>query len=139
MSKMPNLTALLGLVAVAGYANRDKIASFVQGLTGGGAAAAAPTTPAAGGLSTTAITGGLTELITHLTQNGQGTAATSWVGTGSNLPITATQLQQALGPDIMNAIAAKTGIPADQLLNQLSAILPQVVDHMTPAGKLPSR
>ena len=37
MSKLPNLTALLGLVAIAGYQNRDKISSFVQGLTGGGA------------------------------------------------------------------------------------------------------
>jgi len=136
MSKLPNLTALLGLVAIAGYQNRDKIASFVKGLTGGGDAASSAVTT--GGLSSTAITGGLTELITHLTQNGQGTAATSWVGTGSNLPITPAQLQQALGPDILNAIAAKTGVPADQLLNQLSAILPQVVDHLTPAGKLPA-
>ena len=134
MSKMPNLTALLGLVAVAGYANRDKIASFVQGLTGGGSAA-----PAAGGeVTPSAVSGGLTELVTKLTQGGLGAAATSWVGTGSNVQITASQLQQALGPDVLNAIAAKTGLSADQLSQQLSAILPQVVDHLTPAGKLPA-
>jgi uncharacterized protein YidB (DUF937 family) len=135
MANSPSLTALLGLVAVAGYANRDKIASFVQGLTGGGAAPAAAT----GGLSAPAVTGGLTDLISQLTQNGHGAAATSWVGTGANQPINASQLEQALGPDILNAITAKTGLPADQLLNQLSAILPQVVDHMTPAGKLPGQ
>ncbi len=133
MSKMPNLTALLGLVAVAGYANRDKIASFVQGLTGGGTAAAAP-----GAVPSAAVTGGLTELVSQLTKGGLGAAATSWVGTGANQSVTTTQLEQALGPDILNAISAKTGIPSDQLVQQLSAILPQVVDHLTPAGKLPA-
>lgn len=133
MSKMPNLTALLGLVAVAGYANRDKIASFVQGLTGGGAAAATP-----GAVPSAAVTGGLSELVSQLTKGGLGAAATSWVGTGANQPVTTTQLEQALGPDILNAIAAKTGIPSDQLVQQLSAILPQVVDHLTPTGKLPA-
>lgn len=139
MSKLPNLTALLGLVAVAGYQNRDKISSFVQGLTGGGAAAATPAGATTGGLSSTAISGGLLELVKQFTESGQGAAATSWVGTGSNLPITTNQLQQALGPDVLNAIAAKTGMPADQLLKQLSAILPQVVDQLTPAGKLPAQ
>jgi uncharacterized protein YidB (DUF937 family) len=135
MSKLPNLTALLGLVAIAGYQNRDKIASFVQGLTGHGAALPG----AAGDVTPSAVTGGLTELVTKLTQGGLGAAATSWVGTGANHSVTTTQLEQALGPDIINSIAAKTGVPADQLLNQLSAILPQVIDHLTPAGKLPNQ
>ena len=33
---MPSLTALLGLVALAGYQNRDKLAEMLQGATGGG-------------------------------------------------------------------------------------------------------
>lgn len=135
MSKLPNLTALLGLVAIAGYQNRDKISSFVQGLAGHSSAPAAGT---AASISPTAVTGGLTELVTQLTKNGLGSAATSWVGTGANQPVTTTQLEQALGPDILNAIATKTGIPSDQLLQQLSAILPQVVDQLTPTGKLPA-
>jgi uncharacterized protein YidB (DUF937 family) len=134
MSKLPNLTALLGLVAIAGYQNRDKISSFVQGLTGGSAAAPAAT----GEVSPSTVSGGLTELVTKLTQGGLGAAATSWIGTGANHTVSTTQLEQALGPDILNSIAAKTGVPADQLLQQLSAILPQVVDHLTPAGKLPT-
>jgi uncharacterized protein YidB (DUF937 family) len=138
MSKLPNLTALLGLVAIAGYQNRDKIASFVQGLKTGGPAAASPA--AAGGtLSSSAVTGGLTDLVTQLSKGGLGAAATSWVGTGANQPVTTAQLEQALGPDILNAITAKTGVPADQILQQLSAVLPQVVDHLTPAGKLPAQ
>ena len=133
MASLPNLTALLGLVAVAGYANRDKISSFVQGLAGGSGATAA----AASGLNNAAVSGGLADLVKQFTQNGQGAAASSWVGTGANQPIDANSLEKALGPDLVNAIAAKTGLPAGQLLQQLSQILPQVVDHMTPAGKLP--
>ncbi len=135
MSKLPNLTALLGLVAIAGYQNRDKISSFVQGLTGHGAAVPSAT----GEVTPSAVTGGLNELITKLTQGGLGAAATSWIGTGANHSVSTTQLEQALGPDILNSIAAKTGVPADQLLQKLSAILPQVVDHLTPAGKLPNQ
>lgn len=134
MSKLPNLTALLGLVAIAGYQNRDKISSFVQGLTKQGASVPAPT----GEVTPSTVTGGLTELVTKLTQGGLGAAATSWVGTGANHSVSTTQLEQALGPDLINSIAAKTGVPADQLLRQLSAILPQVVDNLTPTGKLPS-
>lgn len=135
MSKLPNLTALLGLVAIAGYQNRDKISSFVQGLTSHGASVPSPT----GEVTPSTVTGGLTELVTKLTQGGLGAAATSWVGTGANHTVSTTQLEHALGPDLVNSIAAKTGISSDQLLQQLSAILPQVVDHLTPAGKLPSQ
>ncbi len=132
MANTPSLTALLGLVAIAGYENRDKISSFIQGLTGGNAAAAAPT----GGLSTTQVSGGLADLVNQMTQNGHGAAAASWTGTGANMPINASQLEQALGPDVINQISAKTGLPADQLLQQLAAVLPQVVDHLTPAGQM---
>ena len=131
MANSPSLTALLGLVAIAGYANRDKISSFVQGLTTGAANNGGP-------ISGAQVSGGLADLVKQFTQNGQGAAASTWVGTGANAPITASQLEQALGPDVINAITAKTGISSDQLLQQLSAVLPQVVDHLTPAGQLPA-
>lgn len=130
----PSLTALLGLAAVAGYQNRDKISDFVKGLTGGGAAAAAPAAAQQipGGLS-----GALGGLISHMQANGAGNVASSWVGTGANLPINGAQLSQVLGPDLVNKISASTGLSADQLVAQLSAVLPQIVDHLTPKGQLP--
>jgi uncharacterized protein YidB (DUF937 family) len=129
-SNLPSLGALLGLVAVAGYQNRDKISDFVKGLSGGGATAPAAAIP--GGL-----TGALGGLVSHLQANGAGTAANSWVGTGNNLPISGAQLSQALGPDLVNKISATTGMTPDQILAQLSQVLPQVVDHLTPEGRLP--
>ena len=125
------LTALLGLAAVAGYENRGKIADFVKGLTGGGAAAA-PAQAIPGGLA-----GALGGLVSHMQGNGAGNIANSWVGTGANLPINGAQLSQVLGPDLVNKISASTGLSPDQLVSQLSAILPQLVDHLTPQGQMP--
>ncbi len=130
-SNMPSLTALLGLAAVAGYANRDKISDFVKGITGG-STAAAPTTQIPGGLS-----GALGGLVSHMQANGAGDVANSWVGTGTNLPINGSQLTQVLGPDLVNKISSSTGLSPDQLVSQLSAILPQLVDKLTPHGQLP--
>ena len=129
----PSLTALLGLAAVAGYQNRDKISDFVKGLTGGGtAAAAAPAQAIPGGLA-----GALGGLVTHMQANGAGNVANSWVGTGSNLPINGAQLSQVLGPDLVNKISATTGLSPDQLVSQLSAVLPQLIDKLTPQGQMP--
>ena len=129
----PSLTALLGLAAVAGYQNRDKISEFVKGLTGGGAAAA----PSADQQIPGGIVGALGGLVSHMQANGAGNVANSWVGTGANLPISGAQLSQMLGPDLMNKITASTGLSADQITSQLSAVLPQIVDHLTPNGQLP--
>lgn len=130
-NNMPSLTALLGLVAVAGFQNRDKISDFVKGLTGG--AAASPAAAAVPG----GIGGALGGLLNHFQNNGMGDVANSWVGTGANMPINGAQLSQVLGPDMVAKIAATTGMSPDQILAQLSQVLPQVVDHLTPGGQLP--
>ena len=134
-SLSPSLTALLGLAAVAGYQNRDKISDFVKGLTGGGTAAAA--TPAAVHQIPGGLAGALGGLVSHMQANGGGDVANSWVGTGANLPINGAQLTQVLGPDLVNKISASTGLSADQLVSQLSAVLPQLIDKLTPQGQLP--
>ena len=128
MSKMPSLTALLGLVAVAGYQNRDKISDFVKSMTSGSPATAA----IPGG-----ITGALGGLMSHLDANGMGEAAKSWVGTGPNAAVNSGQLSQALGPDMIAAIAAKTGLSADMISGALAQVLPQVIDGLTPNGHIP--
>jgi uncharacterized protein YidB (DUF937 family) len=131
-NNMPSLTALLGLVAVAGFQNRDKISDFVKGLTGGTAAANPAAAAIPGGLA-----GALGGLVSHMQNNGAGAAADSWVSTGANLPIDGSQLTQVLGPDLVAKIAASTGMSPEQILSQLSAVLPQVVNGLTPTGHLP--
>ena len=81
--------------------------------------------------------GGLSAILAKLQQAGLGDQVKSWLGNGSNLPITAEQLQQVLGSDTVRQLAARFNIPVDQLAQVLAQQLPRVVDHASPEGKLP--
>ncbi len=94
---------------------------------GGGAGAGA-----LGGL------GGLGGLLGQLTQGGLGDAVQSWVGSGQNQPVSADQLGDALGGDQVDAMAQQAGMSSGDLLSQLSHLLPQVVDKLTPNGQMPA-
>jgi uncharacterized protein YidB (DUF937 family) len=139
---MPSLAALLGLVAIAGYQNRDKIGEFVKNMTapGGPAGGLADTirntigSGAAGG----SISGGLGELVDHFRKQGQGEVAQSWVNKGPNAEISDSQLEKTLGPDLIGMLEKQTGLPKDELLARLSKVLPEAVDKMTPEGRLPA-
>lgn len=81
--------------------------------------------------------GGLNAIVAKLEQAGFGDQVKSWIGNGQNLPITAEQLQQALGSDTVKQLAARFNIPLDQLAKVLAQQLPQAVDHASPDGRLP--
>jgi len=140
---MPSLAALLGLIAVAGYQNRDKIGEFVKGLANsdpnsslGGVLEGARKT-LGGGATGTDMNSGLGELIDRFRQNGQGKTADSWVETGPNKPIDDTDVEKALGPDLVDSLVKQTGLSRADLLSRLASVLPPVVDKMTPDGRLP--
>jgi len=148
---MPSMMALLGLLAVAGYQNRDKIAEMLgQAKQPGVAPGQTTQAPGTGGVlgnlggllrgatPGSVLSGGLGDLIERFRQNGQGHAADSWVSTGPNQPIRADQLEQALGPDVLNTLSQHTGLSRDDLLSRLSRELPDAVDKFTPQGRLPT-
>jgi uncharacterized protein YidB (DUF937 family) len=81
--------------------------------------------------------GGLSAIVAKLQQAGLGDQVKSWIGNGQNLPITADQLQQALGSDTAKQLAARFNIPLDQLTKVLAQQLPQAVDQASPNGTLP--
>ena len=83
--------------------------------------------------------GGLGALLEQLQKGGLGEAVNSWIGTGANKAVSPNQLHQALGQDTVEDLAEQTGLPHDDLLAQLSKILPGVVDKLTPNGQLPSQ
>ena len=145
------MTARLGLLAVAGYQNRDKIKEMLGGLTQspsgtpGGASQGSQGGPLGnlggllGGASVgSVLSGGLRDLIERFKQNGQGTAADSWVKTGPNQPLAPEQLQQAIGPDVLNTLSQQTGLSREELLSRLTRELPAAVDKFTPDGRLPN-
>jgi uncharacterized protein YidB (DUF937 family) len=81
--------------------------------------------------------GGLNAIVAKLQQAGFGDQVKSWIGNGQNLPITAEQLQEALGSDTAKQLAARFNIPIDQLGKVLAQVLPTAVDHASPNGTLP--
>ncbi len=75
-------------------------------------------------------------LLQSLQQGGLDRQVASWLGNGSNLPISVDQLRAALGDERLRQMAAAAGLPLDQLLNALAQKLPETVDHMSPNGSL---
>jgi uncharacterized protein YidB (DUF937 family) len=84
------------------------------------------------------ISGGLGDVLKQLQQNGHGEAANSWVGNGPNKTIAPGDLANALGADQINSLASQSGMSSDELLKGLSQYLPEVVNHLTPDGRLPT-
>jgi uncharacterized protein YidB (DUF937 family) len=150
-SGMPSMTALLGMLALAGYQNRDKISEMLKGATASTQPGAGGQQPPLGGLlgnlsgmlggagAGGLLNGGLGELLEKFKQNGHGDTAQSWVNNGPNKEISPPELKQAIGPDVLAALEKQTGLSQQELLARLSRELPGAVDKYTPDGQLPSR
>ncbi len=149
---MPSMVALLGLLAVAGYQNRDKIADALGGLKQGSGSGPGPNNENAGaggvlgklggllgGASAgSVLSGGLHDLVERFKQNGHAQEADSWVKTGPNQPLAPDQLEHAIGPDVLNTLSQQTGLSREELLSRLTRELPAAVDKFTPEGRLPT-
>jgi uncharacterized protein YidB (DUF937 family) len=84
------------------------------------------------------ISGGLGDLLKQFQQNGQGDTADSWVSPGPNKQISPGDLGKALGVDQINTLTSQTGLSREELLAGLSQHLPDVINHLTPDGRLPT-
>jgi uncharacterized protein YidB (DUF937 family) len=155
---LPSMTALLGLLAVAGYQNRDKLAEMFgggggnppDGTQGGHSPAGQTQGGGLGGMlgnlggmfggaaGSSTLSGGLAELIDRFKQNGQGEAADSWVGTGPNREVAPEHMEQAIGPDVLATLSQQTGLSREELLARLTREVPNAVDKYTPDGRLPT-
>jgi len=83
------------------------------------------------------LAGGLGGILGQLRQAGLGQQVDSWIGTGANQPVAPEQLNNALGPDRVNAWAGQAGMQPQDFLSRLSQHLPHAVDQMTPEGRMP--
>jgi uncharacterized protein YidB (DUF937 family) len=81
--------------------------------------------------------GGVQGVVAQLEQQGLGGTVKSWIGTGPNQPISADQIHQVFGADVVKELAAKVGLSPDVLAGKLSQVLPQAIDKLTPAGAVP--
>ena len=92
----------------------------------------------AGGAAGSVLSGGLGDLLNQFQQSGHSDTASSWVGSGPNKAISPNDLASALGADKINTLMTQSGMSRDDLLQGLSQYLPQVVDQLTPEGRLPT-
>jgi uncharacterized protein YidB (DUF937 family) len=92
----------------------------------------------AGGAAGGVLNGGLGDILKQLEQSGHGDVARSWVGTGPNKEISPADLEKALGSEKVNTLAEQAGVSKINLLAGLSDQLPELVDQLTPHGRMPT-
>jgi uncharacterized protein YidB (DUF937 family) len=145
---MPSMVALLGLLALAGYQNRDKLADALGRINknagpgddrDGGGLLGSLGGLLGGATGGSVLSGGIGDLVERFKQTGQSDAADSWVSRGPNKPVSTGQLEQALGADVIDTLVQKTGLSREDLLSRLSDALPQAVDAYTPEGRVPTQ
>lgn len=154
----PSMVALLGLLAVAGYQHKDKLAQMLgdaqakareRGPFGGdpalnsGAGAGGDGLGGLGGLggllggSNFSLGGGLNELVNQFKNTGHAEAAESWVKPGPNRGLAPDQVEQAIGADNLAELSRRTGLSREELVTRLATNIPEAVDKYTPDGKIP--
>lgn len=116
------LDAALGMLGNAQQGSGDAQGNLVQA--------------ALGMLSQAQNGGGLQGLIGAFQNAGLGEVIASWVGTGQNLPISAEQIQLALGGGHLNQLAEASGLSHSDAAGGLAAILPGLIDQLTPNGQV---
>lgn len=151
---MPSLLALLGLLAVAGYQNRDKLSGVLNDaakrldenqpaegnpiqsgvgnvLTGLG--------DLLGGKGTESLSQGLGDLMDRFRQSGSAETADSWVTPGvPTQGLNRQQVEQAVGAENLDELAQRMGMDRDELIDRLVTNIPEGIDRMTPGGRMPT-
>ncbi len=149
----PSMVALLGLLAVAGYQNREKLSEMMKTIDRRPAPddlfSTAANQQQSGGMVddlrhmlTSAGGGGLVrglaDFMGRFTNPVQAAKAQTWVDTGRNGELAPGDLEDVLDDDTIADLSAKTGLGRTELLARLSSLLPDAIDQMTPEGRLPT-
>ena len=114
----------------------DQLGQAVGGMMGGQTAQNPLLQAVTSLLGQNSSVGGLAGLVQAFQKNGLGDIVNSWVSTGKNLPVTPDQIKQGLGSDFLSQLASKAGVSPDAASAQLSNLLPDLIDKLTPNGKI---
>ena len=82
--------------------------------------------------------GGLAELLERFQRAGYGEQVRSWVGTGQNMPLPSDALESVFGRGGLAEIARRAGLSEQDTTRGLSQLMPEVVDRVTPEGRVPA-
>ncbi|WP_019500634.1 YidB family protein [Pseudanabaena sp. PCC 6802] len=81
--------------------------------------------------------GGLNGLLKKFQDSGLSEVVGSWVGLGENQKISADSIMQVIGSGKIQQLAQQFGLDHNQFASQIAGMLPQVIDSLTPEGKVP--
>lgn len=123
---------VLGSVLGGNSSGGSPLAGILGSLLGGSAEREAPAAIS----SVINASGGIGGLLQKAQSMGLGDIVSSWIGTGQNQPINASQATQLLGSDALQQVAAKFGLNLDQVAPLVSGMLPQIIDKLTPTGQV---
>ena len=112
----------------------DMLGGLLGGRGAGGGGTMGALMPVLAGLL---ASGGLSKIMGGLKANGLSAQADSWVGTGANEPVSGKDIEQAAGKEEIQKVAQQLGISESQAADALAQALPEVVDKVSPEGKLP--
>jgi uncharacterized protein YidB (DUF937 family) len=82
--------------------------------------------------------GGVDGLTQSFQRQGLGAEAESWIGTGANRPVSPAQVTQTLGPSQVDSLSRRAGLGSAAGAAAIAAILPALIDKLTPAGRAPA-
>ena len=128
------LGGLMGGGGKGGSGGLDDLLGGLTGSGGGGSSGMGALLPVLGGLL---ASGGLSKIMGGLKANGLSSQADSWVGTGANEPVSGAEVEQAIGKEQIQQVAQQLGISESQAADVVAKALPEVVDKVSPEGKLP--
>ena len=114
----------------------DQMGQVVGGLLGGQSAQNPLLQAVTSLLGNNSNVGGLAGLVQAFQKNGLGEIVNSWVSTGQNMPVSPQQIEQGLGSDVLRQLASKAGLSPQDASSQLSNLLPNLIDQLTPNGKI---
>ena len=83
--------------------------------------------------------GGLGGLISKFQQAGLGGAISSWIGSGPNEPVSGAEISSALGENAVSDVANQLGVAPAEAAEQISKVLPDILNHLTPDGAAPAQ
>lgn len=81
--------------------------------------------------------GGVQGIVSLLQDQGLRETVNSWVQVGPNLPISAVQVSQIFGPDVMRDVASRIGMDPQNAAAKIAQFLPVAIDKLTPGGVIP--
>lgn len=81
--------------------------------------------------------GGIGSVLQRMQQKGYGSQAASWVGTGDNQPIDVGAVDQVVGREELSRLSQQLGVGEDEVAQGFTEILPEMVNRLTPEGRVP--